>query len=82
MDTNLFNNQALTSFWTNGPQMSLTALQSAHLVQEGLATITDFADFDKDILNDIFKNMKFSQPGDPDTIPSILPVVGAPLSVK
>ena len=79
---NPFNNQALTSFWTNGPQMSLTALQRARLVQEGLATITNFEDFDKDTLNDAFKNMNFSQPRNPDTVPPVLPVVDVPLSVK
>ena len=62
--------------------MSLTALQRVCLIQEGLVTITDFADFDEDTLNDAFKNMKFSQPGDLDTIFSILPVVGVPLSAK
>ena len=79
---NPFNNQALTSFWTNGPQISPTVLQRACLAQEGLATITNFADFDEDTLNDAFKNIKFSQPGDPDTVPPVLPVVGIPLSVK
>jgi hypothetical protein len=37
-----FNNQALTNFWTNGPQMALSAPQRARLAQEGLALITDF----------------------------------------
>ena len=59
-DPNPFNNQVLTSFWTNGLQMFLTALQRASFAQEGLATITDFADFDKDTLNNRFKNIKFS----------------------
>ena len=62
--------------------MSLTALQRAYLAQEGLTTITDFVDFDKDTLNNVFKNMKFSQPRDPDTVPPVPPVVGVPLSVK
>ena len=62
--------------------MSLTVFQRACLAQEGLVTITDFVDFDEDTLNDVFKNIKFSQPGDPDTVPPILLVVYVPLSVK
>jgi hypothetical protein len=77
-----FNNQALTNFWTNGPQMALSAPQRARLAQEGLALITDFADFDEDTLNDAFKNMKFSQPGDLTAVPPIAPVMGVPLSAK
>lgn len=79
---NPFNNQTHTAFWTNGPQMSLSAQQRARLALEGLALVTDFADFDEETLNDAFKNMKISLPGDPNAAPPVPPVIGVPLSAK
>jgi hypothetical protein len=53
----------LTNFFTNGPQMSLTAAVRLRLSQEGLTIVDDFADFKEDQLLDAFKNMRTSIPG-------------------
>jgi hypothetical protein len=58
-----FNQNQLDAFFTNGPQMSLTNAVRLRLAQEGLGTITDFADFKEDQLTDAFKNMRTSIPG-------------------
>ena len=60
-----FTNGELDSFFTNRPQMALTAPVRARLALEGLATIADFSDFKEDQLTDAFKNMRTSIPGVP-----------------
>ena len=77
-----FTNQQLTSFWENTTQMNLSDVQRDRLAQEGLNLVTDFADFNEETLNDAFKNMKFSQAGDPNAVPPVLPVVGMPLGAQ
>jgi hypothetical protein len=59
----VFNANQLDSFFQNGPQMSLTVPVRVRLAQEGLTSITDFADFKEDQLTDAFKNMRTSIPG-------------------
>ena len=53
------------SFFTNGPQMVLSAAVCARLSLEGLAMVADFSDFKEDQLTDAFKNMRTSIPGVP-----------------
>ena len=60
-----FNNNETDSFFTNGPQMSLSNALRTRLATEGLTTIADFSDFKKDQLNNAFKNMRTSIPGVP-----------------
>jgi hypothetical protein len=59
----VFTANQLTSFFTNGPQMSLEPAVRVRLGQEGLSTIEDFADFKESQLLDAFKNMRTSIPG-------------------
>jgi hypothetical protein len=66
-----FTNIQLTNFFTNGPQMSLTAAVRLRLSQEGLTTVDDFTDFKEDQLLDAFKNMRTSIPG-VAAIPAVL----------
>ncbi|GFH59479.1 predicted protein [Chaetoceros tenuissimus] len=58
----MFTDGNFNHFWENGPQMRLTADQRAHLAQEGLTTIANFSDFNKDTLDHAFKNIKRSEP--------------------
>ena len=63
----------LTSFFTVGTQMGLTAVQRNALAAQGLATTDDFADFGKDELKEALKNMRTSIPG----IPAVVAVAAA-----
>ena len=65
-----FNNNETDSFFTNGPQMSLSNAVRARLATEGLTTVADFSDFKEDQLNNAFKNMRTSIPGVP-AIPEV-----------
>ena len=60
-----FANNKIDSFFTNGPQMALSAAVRARLSLEGLATIGDFSDFKEAQLYDAFKNMRTSIHGVP-----------------
>ena len=53
------------SFFTNGPQMALSAAVRARLSLEGLTTIDDFSDFKEDQLYAAYRNMRTSIPGVP-----------------
>ena len=63
--TIIFTNAESDTFFTNRPQMALSAQVRARLAMEGLATIADFSDFKEDQLTDAFKNMRTSIPGVP-----------------
>ena len=58
-----FANNEIDSFFTNGPQMALSAAVRARLSLEGLTTVGDFSDFKEDQLYAAFKNMRTSIPG-------------------
>ena len=60
-----FTNAESDNFFTNRPQMALSAQVRARLAMEGLATMADFSDFKEDQLTDAFKNMRTSIPGVP-----------------
>ena len=56
MDT--FNSTTYNDFFSNAPHMYFTAnMCRCHLSKEGLATVSDFADFKKDQLDQAIKNM-------------------------
>ena len=65
-----YNNNKTDSFFTNGPQMSLSNSVRTRLATEGLTTVADFSDFKEDQLNNAFKNMRTSIPGVP-AIPEV-----------
>jgi hypothetical protein len=65
-----FTNNETDSFFTNGPQMSLSNAVRARLATEGLTTVGDFSDFKEDQLDNAFRNMRTSIPGVP-AIPEI-----------
>jgi hypothetical protein len=71
-----FTAAQLTSFFENGPQMSLTAIQRNRLSAEGLATIDDFMDFKEDQLDDAAKNMRTAIPG----VPAVLDANGTEIT--
>ena len=56
-----FSAAQLTAFWTNAPQMNISALQRIKLQVQGLSTIDEFEHFDEETLDTAFKNLKFSQ---------------------
>ena len=60
-----FANNEIDSFFTNGPQMALSAAVRARLSLEGLAMVGDFSDFKEAQLSDAFKNIRTSIPGVP-----------------
>ena len=70
-----FNAAQLTVFFTNGPQMALTATARGRLADEGLVTVDDFEDFKEDQLEIAIKNLRTAIPG----IPAILELDGREL---
>jgi hypothetical protein len=77
------------NFFTNGPQMSLSATVRARLASEGLETVADFDDFKEAQLTQAYKNMRTSIPGVPGiaavtdangniTIPAVAPIPAIP----
>ena len=63
-----FTNVQNTNFFTNGPQMGLSATERLRLQGEGLVTVDDFIDFKEEQLKDGIKNLCISIPG----IPAVL----------
>ena len=53
-----FTNAQQNAFFTNGPQMGLSAAVRARLANEGLTVVADFDDFREDQLEQAFKNMR------------------------
>ena len=88
-----FSAAQLTAFWTNAPQMNISAEQRIKLQAQGLSTIDDFEHFDEETLDAAFKNLKFSQNGVPGVpavtdangniitaaIPPILAILATPI---
>ena len=60
-----FNNNQHDSFFLNGPQMALSAIERYRLSGQGLTEVEDFADFQKDQLDQAFKNLRVGIPGIP-----------------
>ena len=63
-----FNQNQLTAFFTNAPQMGLTNQARVRLAGEGLATIDDFLDFKPDAITAALKNLRTSVPGIPAVV--------------
>ena len=63
-----FNAAQLTAFFTNGPQMALTATARGRLADEGLVMVDDFEDFKEDQLEIAIKNLRTAIPGIPATL--------------
>ena len=88
-----FSAAQLTAFWTNAPQMNISAGQRIKLQDQGLSTIEDFRHFDEETLDIAFKNLKFSQSGIPAipevtdangnvitaAVPAVPPIVATPI---
>ena len=55
------------NFFTNGPQMGLTAEHPRRLENEGLGSVDDFIDFKEDQIEKDIKNLKTAIP----TVPAI-----------
>ena len=51
-----------SSFFENGPQMGLTAVQRTRLAGEGLAQLADFEEFKEDQLELAIKNLRTPVP--------------------
>ena len=60
-----FNNIQHDAFFTNGPQMGLTAGQRNRLAQEGLTIVADFEDFKEPQIEAAIKNLRIAIPGIP-----------------
>ena len=60
-----FTINQLTAFFTNRPQMGLTAAMRTRLAAEGLHDVDDFEDVREDQTNDAIKNLRTAIPGVP-----------------
>ena len=91
-----FNNAQNDAFFTNGPQMNLTATERARLAQEGLTIVDDLLDFKEDQIDQAIKNMRTAIPSVPGVaevrdqnnnivtaaVPTIPPVLPVLLSAR
>ena len=58
-----FTLNQLHVFFTNGPQMGLTAAMRTRLAAEGLQDVNNFKDFCEDQIDDAIKNLRTAIPG-------------------
>jgi len=71
----VFSRQENTNFFTNNPQMGLTAAQFAHLSAEGLSTVESFLDFEEDDLDAAARNLRVAIPGIPAVMDLVDPTI-------